>query len=102
MLTVWTLEVTIQAFGCRMHHQESSLHLFLTTLSAFHHLEVTDITGVLLSHPQFSLPVTTLLRVGALHLEATKSSAIEEVWKCGEGHTVNRANLCLFNARSTE
>ena len=102
MLAVWTFEFTIQAFRFLMVHQLLSFHFLLTTLSTFHHVTMAVLSNVVLSCPQFSLPGATFLRVGALHLKVTKSSVVEVVWNGGEGHTVNRANLRLFNALSTE
>ena len=58
--------------------------------------------GVLLSCPQFSQPGTPLRRVGALHLEITKSSGVEVVWSCGEVYLVDRASICPRDALLTE
>ena len=61
-----------------------------------------DLSGVLLSCPQFSHPGATFLSVGAFHLEITKSSVVEVVLSGCEVLSVDRTSLCPFDALATE
>ena len=83
----------MRALSCLMHFELTPFHLSPTPVCAFKQLLVTaHLAGVLLSCPQFSQPGAPLLRVGALHLEITKPSVVEVVWKCGEVYLVDWAS----------
>ena len=82
---------------------QPSFHPLVTvSIAALLHSKWADILCVLLSISQVSLPVTSPLKVGALHYKTHQSSLVEMVWSCGEPFTVNRANLCPFDAVLTE
>ena len=92
--------------GARCSHvliDQPSFHpLVAFSIAALLYSKWAYIFCVLLSISQVSLPVTSPLRVGTLHLEPTQSSLVEVVWSYTEPLTVNRASLYAIDAVSTE
>ena len=86
----------------QVHAQTPSLHLFCTPSVTPHHLILAHFSRVILSCPQLSLPLASLLRVGTQNSKVSQPSLVEVVRGFSEALAIDGAVLSADNALSTE
>ena len=102
VLAVRALVVTQGAASLKVVTKILALHCVVTSFRAFDFLIVALLFRVSLSITQVSLPVTSLHRFGAFHLETPQSSLVKVIWSCCEAFTINGALANTFKALPTE